>query len=353
MADSVTYTQLETAVRQWVKPSVSDVASRAHYVYEKIMSRVNRHAGLKIATPIEYAQNKNHGTIKPRGKMEYGHAEVVTYAYHDWVTYYQTVFVSNLEMKMCGNDKEKVFDLAAVQIKNAQKSFESMMSRDLIWGDGGVFQEPGGPLRDTMTGLLAVVAANTAYGGITPATLLTNPWWNPYVMNMLSTTIVTTGGTAAWLANETAADLTVSTSPVYLPRVMNHVLSKINNGRDKCDLILADTATYNALRQIFLGKQEPMKEAIVGKLGQDTLQWRNIDIMEEAQLDNGATGSLLFLNTDHLEMHVLKGVEGAWSGLRYVSGDVEGQMGDFTSGLQLSCDARNRFGYVYNVPLYI
>ncbi len=352
MANSVTYNTIDTAIRRYISPDLSqaEVFSKAGVFLEKLMEKKEVHAGSGIDLVWEYLKNPNFGTFGSHSQFKARAHSPLTKGPIEWTNYYCNVLVSDHDLRIQGNSIEKIIDLAKVQIKNGMTTMKTNIAAD-VFSDGSVISDdsvaPGDEPRGRVSGLGLVLAENTAYAGITPSTT-NNLWHQPFTVSMASATN-SLGETTPWnTSNATYADIQTATEAEYLPRVVRYCMGRVKNGLDQVDLIVCDPDTYTVWHNIFLTKQQIMSETEVGKLGFTGLKWMNAVIVED---QNCPSGTMYGLNMAKWELHFLSGAELTWTGLEKIGGEVEGKSGKFLASMAIGCRARNRNFKISSIPV--
>jgi len=139
--------------------------------------------GRKIAEPLEYQEaaqaSNSHGSYDSSDTWAADDQDVLTLAEYSWKQYHSTIKIPNLTVSENAG-KARIFDIAAIKLKNAAKTLRKDLATDLFGDNTG---ESG----KNILGLQALVAATGTVGGIDKSSY---SWWQGKVN--------TTGGILDW-----------------------------------------------------------------------------------------------------------------------------------------------------------
>lgn len=241
--------------------------------------------GRTILQELEYAQNATYTRYAGYQVLNISPSDVFTAAEFDWKQAAVAVTISGLEGDVQNTGPEAIIDLLGSRIKNAEKT---MMNS--IWSDMYSNGTASGGLQVGGLQLLVADAPNSgSVGGIDRGTWT---FWRNQKYQCTSD-----GGSAATTAN--------------IQKYMNSLYNTCVRGRDKPDLILADTTMYN----LYLNSLQAIQRITspdMGEAGFTSLKYMSADVV----LDGFAAGAagiaaastadgcpsqhMYFLNTDYI-----------------------------------------------------
>ncbi len=241
--------------------------------------------GRTILQELEYAENATYTRYSGYQVLNISPSDVFTSAEFDWKQAAVAVTISGLEGDVQNTGPEQVIDLLAARIRNAEKTMENN-----IWSDLYSNGTASGGLQ--IGGLQLLVAddpTSGTVGGINRAN------WNFWRNQKYQAT--SDGGSAASAAN--------------IQRFMNNIYARLVRGRDKPDLILADTNYYN----LYLNSLQAIQRIASDEMGQagfTSLKYMDADVVLDG-FPSGAAGvagtavaggcptnHMYFLNTDYI-----------------------------------------------------
>ncbi len=144
--------------------------------------------GRQIIEPVEMAETTTGntaavGAYSRDDDWEAGEGEVLKGAAYDWKLYHMTIKIHNLDTEM-NKGKSRIFDIAAVRLRNGMRSLRKSMAEDLY--NTSYTNESTDP---AFISLPAFCATANTIGGINKSS---NTWWKGITE---STEVVTDGGT--------------------------------------------------------------------------------------------------------------------------------------------------------------
>lgn len=235
--------------------------------------------GRTIVQELEYAENGTVQSYSGYEALNIAPSDVFTGAEYNYAQYAVAVSISGLEM-IQNSGKEAIIDLLSSRIKNAEKSLANRISIDL-YGDG---TGNGGRNINGLALLVSSTPTTGVVGGIDASTSIGSFWRN------IAYSGVTNGGSA--------------TSSANIANYMNAVTNQLVRGRDRTDLIIADTNYYNFYLQSLQSIQRIEKTDMAG-IGFTSLKFYGGGGDADVVLDGGFGGgcpanTMYFLNTDYL-----------------------------------------------------
>lgn len=234
----------------------------------------------------EKGKNKTiSGGSKILQELEYGQGDMIWYSGYDNIDYApkQLYTAAEYQLKLCavpvsisGEDllknsgRERMIDLFAARIANAEKTMKNEMSK-AIYSDG---TGSGGK---EIGGLKLLVADDPTAGTVGN-------------INRAE------GGNVFWRNQATEAALTVDN----IRSSMDAMYLKCTRGSDKPDLIVADDTLYSLYEQSLTPLQR-FTNPKVAEAGFETLKFKGADVI----FDGGQGGAcpakhMYFLNTDYI-----------------------------------------------------
>lgn len=126
--------------------------------------------GRKIAEPLEYQEaaqaSGSHGSYSTSDTWVADDEDTLTLAEYSWKMYHTTIKIPNLTVSENAS-KARIFDIAAIKLKNAAKTLRKDLATDMYADETG---ESG----SSIMGLQALVKATGTVGGIDKSS---NSWW--------------------------------------------------------------------------------------------------------------------------------------------------------------------------------
>jgi hypothetical protein len=226
--------------------------------------------GNVIVQELSFQENPTFGWYSGYDKLDISPAEVFDYAEYAWKQSAVAVSISGLD-EIRNNGKEKMIDLIAARVKNAEATMNNNMST-------GVYSDGLGSGGKQLTGLAAAIPVDPTtgiYGGINRATWT---FWRSIVSNPSAPTSATVQG------------------------LMNAVYLQLVNGADHPDLIVMENAGY----AVYLASLQALQQITDPKLA--SLGFQSVKYMgglADVVLDGGMGGActtktMFFLNTNHI-----------------------------------------------------
>lgn len=201
----------------------------------------------------------------------------ITAAQFDLKQYAAAVTISGLE-QLQNAGKEQMIDMLASRVEIAEKQLTNIISAD-IYGDG---TGNGGKAITGIQSAIATAPGSGIYGGIDRSTWA---FWRNQVFRSL-----TDGGAVA--------------SPSNIQHYMNQLAVSLVRGRDKPDLIVADSAFYSHYLESLQAIQRVTGEDEAGA-GFASLKYYGAGMSADVVLDGGIGGNMpvdtmYFINTSYL-----------------------------------------------------
>lgn len=255
-------------------PEVADNVSKnnALWAYMKANGNVKTFDGGRlIYEPLSFAANANGGWYSGYDTLSVAAQDVISAAEFSIKQYAVPVVVSGLEL-LQNTGKSQILDLLESRIEVA----ESTMINDMttaVMGDGTAF---GGKCFVGLDAAVAVTPTSGTYGGI---------------------------NRAAWSfwQNQTQTDTACTTATIQPS--MNKLWAKLVRGKDRPDLIVADSITWG----LYLGSLQLLQRFTTdqrAKLGFPSMAFMgDCDVI----LDNAiTTKTMAFLNTKYFKVKMHK-----------------------------------------------
>lgn len=307
----------------FANPNISDIMattieSRSKKIADNVtnnnalLSRLKRNGNTKtvsggtyIMQELSFAENSNAGWYSGYDILPTGVSDVLSAAQFDWKQAAVPVTISGLEM-LQNSGKERMIDLMESRLKVAESTLANLIS-------GGIYSDgtgAGGKQIDGLDAALPIDPTAAPYGGIDGATYA---FWRNQV------------------SNQTAAD---GLDPTKIQGYWNLLWSSLVRGQDRTDLILADSAVWNAY-MASLQAQQRFTNTSSGDAGFQTLKFMDSDVVLDGGIYNGSlgsgapTGTAYFLNTDyiHYRPHVNRNMVALSPNRRYATNqDAEVQI---------------------------
>lgn len=229
--------------------------------------------GRTIVQELEYAENSTYKRYSGYETLDISPSDVFTAAEYNWAQAAVAVSISGLEM-LQNDGEEKVIDLLASRIKNAERTMANNIAAD-CYSDGTA---DGGKQIGGLQLLIDDSPATGTVGGINAATY---SFWRNIAFDA-----TTDGGAAATAANIHA----------YMLRVYTQLV----RGTDRPDLIIADN-NYWGLYEQSLNAIQRITTENTAKSGFPSLKFMDADVI----LDGGYGGSapanhMYFVNSQYL-----------------------------------------------------
>jgi len=226
--------------------------------------------GTSIVEELSFAENGTFQWYSGYDKLDISPSEVLDYAEFAWKQAAVAVSISGLD-ELRNSGKEKMIDLIASRVKNAEDTMKNNMST-------GLYSDGTGTGGKQITGLAAAVPitpTSGTYGGINRATW---SFWQSIVSNPTAPTVTT------------------------VQTLMNAVYLQLVNGADAPDLIVMENAGF----AVYLGSLQAIQRITDPKLA--SLGFQSVKYMggnADVVLDGGMGGActsktMFFLNTNHI-----------------------------------------------------
>lgn len=253
--------------------------------------------------------------------------------------YAATMTLAKTDLVKNAGSKTKLVDMLAAQAEVAEMTFKDKMGTDIYLV--GTADSNG---RRGFDGLMAVctVAANPStgsYGGITRVGATASSRYSPT-------------GNAFWNSNVIAANANTTTTfwktPVTMDGSTVLTLAKMQSMFSACTvrpkLIVCSTTIMNKYHSLLTATQRSLTDEDTGKAGFDNLIFNaNVPVVADDAID--ASGSMYFLNFDHLKLYV-------WEGMDFKPGDFKEMINQAGITKQilfmgnLVCDKPNSLGLI-------
>jgi hypothetical protein len=228
--------------------------------------------GHQISESLQYAENGNSGWYSGADPLSVGAVEMLTAAGFDWKQLAVPIVTTGLEMDIQNNGSNRVYDLVAERMKNAERTAANDVSESMF-SDGTLH---GGKELDGLKAMCSATPTTGTYGDINRATASNAFWRNKYT--------------------DTGAVPTVST----IQGLMNTMWYSLVRGSDKPDLIVVDNDVMGALEASMQALQR-FTSGGTAKLGFDTLKFKSADVVMDG---NCTDATAYFLNTNFMRMRV-------------------------------------------------
>jgi hypothetical protein len=257
-----------------------------------ILSRMKERGTLKpvdggrtIVQELEYAENATFQWYSGYEVLNISPSDVFTAAEFDWKQASVAITFSGLEAEVQNTGEERIIDLVASRLKNAERTMQNNIAT-------GLYSDGTGSSGKQIGGLQLLVADDPTTGTIGGISRVS---WNFWRNQKYQTT--SDGGSAASATN--------------IQKFMNAIYAKLVRGTDKPDLILADANYYNFYLQSLQTIQRITSDKMA-QAGFTSLQYMGSDVV----LDGFAAGAAgvaasssaggcpanhrYFLNTDYI-----------------------------------------------------
>lgn len=235
--------------------------------------------GRTIVQELEYAENGTYKRYSGYEALNISPSDVFTGAEFNYAQAAVAVSISGLE-ELQNRGKEAIIELLGSRIKNAEKTLMNNIALD-CYSDGTA---DGGRQIGGLALLVSKTPTTGVVGGIDASTTIGAFWRNKAYSG------VTNGGAATTSAN--------------IQSYMNSLSLQLVRGKDRTDLIVADTNYFQLYLQSLQAIQRIEKTDMAG-IGFTSLKYfgggGDADVVLDGGFGGGApTNTMYFLNTDYL-----------------------------------------------------
>ena len=230
--------------------------------------------GRTIVQELEYAENATFQWYVGYESLDITPSDVISAAEFNWKQASVNVTFSGLEAEIQNAGPEKIIDLVASRIKNAERTMINNLST-------GVYSDGTGSSSKEIGGLQLLVPDDPTTGtaGGVDRSVATNAFWRSIKFDASSD-----GGAAADSAN--------------IQSYMNRLWVQLVRGTDMPDLIVADNAYWRLYLESMQAIQRVQNEKMA-QAGFMNLKYMNADVIFDG--DGGAPANhMYFLNSDFL-----------------------------------------------------
>lgn len=286
---SSTFTEMVTTTdRNWANGLADNVSKHNALLRRmKAKGRIKTiSGGYELVERLEYAENSTFQRFAGYDTLNVGQSDVLTAAKFPLRNAAIMVTASGTELRM-NSGKEAMMDLVKSRKKNALRTAENAMSRDLY---------SSGSLDNQIGGLANIIQTNGegTVGGINSATYT---FWKNKFKEMTGTNLAASPSVA---------------NAVSMKGDMNALWLSLNRGQDKPDLIVMTHDFYSLFE---VGEQTNQRYADSGmaEAGFATLKYKGADVVfDDDSTSFTTTGErAYFLNTDYLRL--VQHAEAQWT----------------------------------------
>jgi len=262
--------------RKEIKDNLSNRNALLKYMQKKGNTQ-KEDGGLKIVTPLDYAENSTYQRYSDWDTLDISASDVISAAEWEWKQIALNVVASGRELRINSGDA-KIISLAKSRIKNALRTFNNNFSND-IYSDGTATNQ--------IDGLQAIVADAGAgvVGGIDSGAAGNAFWKNQFF-------------------NCTGEGVTASASTIENSMLLPLWLDLDRGSDDQPDLIVMDNIYY----QFFEASQVSIKrymDASKADGGMVSLKYKGADVLFDG--NSGISEQRAYmLNTDYFGLCVHK-----------------------------------------------
>jgi hypothetical protein len=234
--------------------------------------------GTKIMQEISFAENSNAGWYSGYDLLPVGVSDVISSAEYDIKQAAVPVIISGLE-QLQNAGRERMIDLMQERMEVAETTMANLITEGL-YSDGSA---AGGKQIDGLEKALPMDPTAGEYGGIDAGTPIGAFWANA-------------------VSDNTALD---GLDPSKIQGLWNGLWADLVRGRDRVDLIMADTQVWNAYVASLQALQR-FTNTNDGDAGFTTLKFMDADVCLDGGIYNGSNpqgapdGTAFFLNTNYL-----------------------------------------------------
>ncbi len=226
--------------------------------------------GQTLVQELDFAENSTFKFYSGYDVLDVSATDVLSAAEYDWKQANVNVVASGLQMRQNAGSPERVIDLVASRVRNAESTMSNQISTS-IYSDGT------GSSGLEIGGLQLLVADDPTVGTVGGIDRATFDFWRNFKFDAI---------------NDGSAAATSSNIQAY----MNTVHSNLIRGSDMPKMIVADI-NYYTLFEGSLQQIQRITDARSGDSGFQTLMYKGVPFM----LDQAApTNHMYFLNTDYL-----------------------------------------------------
>ncbi|MFA5166720.1 MAG: phage major capsid protein [Candidatus Paceibacterota bacterium] len=270
---ALTYNDMDAVVQKAFLPGIVNQVFTVTPLLTRLMAKNKvTLGGGDIAQRLEY-EELNGGSYDGLDKFNTDYVETETVAVWQWKHVYINVTIPGTKLRKAqAAGSEKVGDLLADKLANAQKSLNKKLSEQLA-GDGT------GNANKDLDGLYNAIDDGVIYDSYAGISRATNAWWKAYV-------------------DSTAHVLTAS--------FLQEAIGACTDGKEKPDLILMRQALFNKLWDKIYAKQfyPTTAQQDIINAGFQAINFNGTTVT----VDNTITpaDSIYGLNTDYFKLTILK-----------------------------------------------
>lgn len=224
--------------------------------------------GERITVPLMYGKNDTATSYSGYDTLLTTPQTGIDAAEYNWKQYSSSITISGEEERK-NSGSSKIIDILDAKTKQARMSLTEKLSE-------GIFSDGTGNGSKDLTGLTAMVSASGTYGGINSATYT---WW-----------AATVDSTSESLS---LADMRAAFNSASL------------GGRDTPNLIVTSQTLFQVYEGLLTAtlQTQTIGTKKLGDAGFQVLEFKGVPIVWDEQC---ATGSMFFLNTNHMNLSVHK-----------------------------------------------
>jgi hypothetical protein len=234
--------------------------------------------GYKIMQELSFAENSNAGWYSGYDLLPVGVSDVISSAEFDIKQAAVPVVISGLE-QLQNSGRERMIDLLEARMEVAEATMANLITGGL-YSDGSA---AGGKQIDGLEKALPMDPTAIPYGGIDASTPVGAFWQNA-------------------VSDQTALE---GLDPLLIQGFWNELWASLVRGQDRPDLIMSDTAVWNAY-MASLQAQQRFSNTNSADAGFASIKFMDADVVLDGGIYNGnagagaPVGTAFFLNTKYL-----------------------------------------------------